>query len=75
MLFTALLARLIRIALKRGIAGRQVFWLALALGGSLIRYFYERDDAVVTRLTAKPGERFNVVVSKPSTRRRLRSSK
>ncbi len=75
MIFTALLARLIRIALKRGIAGRQIFWLALALAGSIIRYFYERDDAIVTRMTAKPGERFNVIVSKPSSRRRLRTSK
>jgi hypothetical protein len=65
----ALLRRLVRTGLRRGMAGEHWTWLALALAAFVLRRARRSGADPVVSLPVRPGERYLVTLSEPGERR------
>ena len=74
-LLSPLIIWLVKVCVKRGLAGRKVAWIALAGIGALLRYLLESDQRQRTMLAVKPGERYDISVTKHLANRKLRGAK
>jgi hypothetical protein len=66
---------LIKICVKRGLAGQRMAWLALAGLGVVLKHFLERDQTSRISLPMKAGDRFSIAASKSKVRTNRRSHK
>ena len=65
----ALLRRLARSSLRRGMAGEHWGWLALALAAWVLRRARRSGPEQVVSLSVHPGERYLLTVSEPGEHR------
>jgi hypothetical protein len=62
----ALLRRLVRLGIDRGVGGNGATWFALAATAYLMRRARQRSRAVVTSMPISPGQRIEVRLWDPA---------